>query len=185
MMSNASTGESKQFVMDPPWEDQVVTTSGDREFYRAIDALGAGGVNSVPGAQAPRRLGADKKGSTVWVPNWWGSNLAKIDIRTHEVTYYKLPVNAHAYFVVVDDDHMVWTNLMSDDRVAKFDPQTEEWTLFRLPVNGCESRHIAHDDLRGETWVPCYRAGTVLRLQFRSEDDMQALKQTAVDAGLN
>ena len=184
MMANPSTGESKEFVMDPPWEDPVVSTALDREFYRSIDALGAGGINSVPGAQAPRRLGADKTGRTVWVPNWWGSNLAKIDIRTHEVTYYKLPINAHAYFVVVADDHMVWTNLMSDDRVAKFNPETEEWTLFRLPVNGCESRNIAYDNLRGDVWVPCYRAGTVLRLQARSEDELSTLKRASADAGL-
>ena len=164
------TGESTEFIMRPPWmaDRENVMTPADRTFYESVGALNWGGINSVPGAQAPRRLGADRNGDTVWVPNYLGMNLAKINIRTHETTYYPLPINGNPYFVVVDKNHQVWANLLSDDRVVKLDPATEEWTIYQLPSIGCETRNIAVDDIRGDIWVPCARTSRVARLQFRT-----------------
>ncbi len=164
------TGESTEFIMRPPWmaDRENVMTPADRTFYESVGALNWGGINSVPGAQAPRRLGADRHGDTVWVPNYLGMNLAKINIRTHETTYYPLPINGNPYFVVVDKNHQVWANLLSDDRVVKLDPATEEWTIYQLPSIGCETRNIAVDDIRGDIWVPCARTSRVARLQFRT-----------------
>ncbi len=170
------TGESTEFIMRPPWmaDRENVMTPDDRRFYESVGALSWGGINSVPGAQAPRRLGADRNGDTVWVPNYLGMNLARINIRTHETTYYPLPINGNPYFVVVDKDHNVWANLLSDDRVVKLNPATEEWTIYQLPSIGCETRNIAVDDLRGDVWVPCARTSRVARLQFRTRADVAA-----------
>ncbi len=170
------TGESTEFIMRPPWmaDRENVMTPADREFYESVGALNWGGINSVPGAQAPRRLGADRNGDTVWVPNYLGMNLAKINIRTHETTYYPLPINGNPYFVVVDKNHQVWANLLSDDRVVKLDPATEEWTIYQLPSIGCETRNIAVDDIRGDIWVPCARTSRVARLQFRTAAEVAA-----------
>jgi streptogramin lyase len=173
---NPRTGESTEFVMRPPWmaDRENVMTPDDRRFYESVGALNWGGINSVPGAQAPRRLGADRNGDTVWVPNYLGMNLARINIRTHEVTYYRLPINGNPYFVVVDKHHNVWANLLSDDRVVKLDPATEEWTIYQLPSIGCETRNIAIDDIRGDIWVPCAATSRVARLQFRTSDEVAA-----------
>ena len=178
------TGESTEFIMRPPWmaDRENVMTPEDRAFYESVGALHWGGINSVPGAQAPRRLGADRNGDTVWVPNYLGMNLAKINIRTHETTYYPLPINGNPYFVVVDKNHNVWANLLSDDRVAKFNPQTEEWTIYQLPSIGCESRNIAVDDIRGDIWVPCYRTSRVARLQFRTAREVEAQQAASMRA---
>ena len=108
-----------------------------------------------------------------------GVALAEIDINTDEVTRHPLPISAHPYFVVVDKNSMVWSNLMSDDRVAKFNPTTEEWTFYKLPTNGCESRNIAVDDVRGDVWVPCIRASKIARLQFRTPADLAAQRQAS------
>ncbi len=64
------TGESTEFIMRPPWmaDRESLMTPDDRAFYESVGALLWGGINSVPGAQAPRRLGADRGGDTVWVP---------------------------------------------------------------------------------------------------------------------
>jgi streptogramin lyase len=154
-MADPKTGEAHTFIMRPPWADEeAVARSGDPW--------------ANPGKQFPRRLGADKNGTAVWVPNYYGRNLAKIDIKSKAVTYYKIPFGLHPYFVTVAKNHVVWMNLMSDDRVAAFDPQLDQWTLYRLPVNGCESRNITVDDRTGEVWVPCFRASKVFRLQFRT-----------------
>jgi streptogramin lyase len=132
-----------------------------------------GNINTVPFGQQPRRLGADKRGDSVWVPNNAGNNLARINIRTLETKYY--PVQGNPYFVTVDKDSMVWTNLFADAKVARFNPRTEQWTYFTLPSR-CESRNISVDDIRGEVWVPCSNTSRVIRLQFRTAEQLQARK---------
>lgn len=177
---DVKTGKSTEFIMRSPDSEarREVATPADRDFYDAAGALSWGGINSVPGAEAPRRLGADKNGNTVWVPNYLGMNLASINIKTNEVKYHPLPLPGHPYFSVVDKGHNVWSNLMTDDRVVRFDPKQEAWTIFQLPTLGCEPRNIALDDIRGDVWVPCCRTSRVVRLQFRTERQMQALAQT-------
>jgi len=172
-------GESYSIPMRPPDAPgpESFMTEADREFYHISGALYFMGRPFVPGSQAPRRLGADKNGDTVWIGNWWGGNLAEIDIRTREVTYHPLPYKyQHPYAVVVDKDHMVYTNVSNDDTVAKFNPAAGQWTLYQLPSRGAEVRHIALDELRGDIWVPYFSTSRIARLRFRTEEELQALK---------
>ena len=182
--ADVKTGKTYEFRMRPPSSSdrEPLTTPAEREFYESIGALSWGHVNTVPGVQGPRRMGADRNGTAVWVPLYYGMAVAKIDIKTHKVTHYPLPISAHPYFLVVDKNHMVWTNLMSDDRVAKFDPKMERWTFYKLPAIGCGMRHISVDDLRGDVWVPCSRGGKAVRLQFRTPAQLQSLKAAGADA---
>jgi streptogramin lyase len=175
-------GDSYSIPMRPPDAPgpESFMTEADRAFYHVSGALYFMGRPFVPGSQAPRRLGADKNGDTVWIANWWGGNLAEIDIRTREVTYHPLPYKyQHPYAAVVDQDHMVYTNLSNDDTVAKFNPATGQWTLYQLPSRGAEVRHIALDELRGDIWVPYFSTSRIARLRFRTEEDLQALKAVA------
>ena len=119
-----------------------VATPEDKAYYDSIGALEWGGMNSVPG-QAPRRLGADKFGHVVWVPNYLGLNLARIDTLTGAIKYVPLPIPATPYFVTVDRQHNVWMNTLSDDAVFRYNPATEEWAIFSLPSLGCDSRHVS------------------------------------------
>ena len=172
-------GEAYSIPMRPPDAPgpESFMTEADREFYHISGALHFMGRPFVPGSQAPRRLGADKNGDTVWIGNWWGGNLAEIDIKTREVTYHPLPFKGqHPYAVVVDKNHMVWTNVSSDDVVAKLDPTTDEWTQYRLPSRGAETRWIALDQFRGDIWVPYFATSRIARLQFRTEEQLNALK---------
>src|SRR5262245_59568795 len=88
------TGKSYEVVMHPPWlaKEEDVKTPADREFYETMGAFTWGNLSFVPGAQVPRRLAADKKGDSMWVANFQGNNLARIDIRTLETKYYRLPM---------------------------------------------------------------------------------------------
>jgi virginiamycin B lyase len=184
--ADVATGQTFEFPMRPPDRMEVVLTPEDREFYHNIGGDRYSGTFARPGAQAPRRLSSDKNGTSVWVANWWGNNLAKIDTKTKKVTYHKLPINANPYNTVVDKNHAVWTNLMSDDAVAKFDPKTEQWTIYKLPSVGTELRHIGFDDQRGEVWVPYRESDRAARLQFRTQAQVDALKRAAsaeVNAG--
>jgi streptogramin lyase len=181
----ASNHQSFEVPMRPPGYEQreeMFYTPADREFYNNIGALKWAGSFAVPGTQAPRRLGADKNGNTVWVANWWGMNLARIDIKTRKTTYYPLPIHANPYNAVVDKNHVVWTNLMSDDAVARLDPKTEQWTVYKLPSIGTTLRHITVDDARGDVWVPYREASRAARLQFRTQAQLLALKAASNSA---
>lgn len=175
--ADVKTGEVFEFPMRPPDKMEVVLTPADREFYHNIGGDRFSGTFARPGSQAPRRLSTDKNGTGVWVANWWGVNLARIDAKTKKVTYHKVPLNANPYNTVIDKNHIVWTNLTSDDAVGRFDPKTEQWTIYKLPIVGAELRHIAFDDARGDVWVPYREADRAARLQFRTQAQIDALKK--------
>jgi virginiamycin B lyase len=165
--ANPQTGKITEIRMRPPWiaEEEAVATPADRAFHVSVQGVGWGTYK--PGFQYPRRIGADKNGTAIWVPDYFGRNLAKIDILSKQVTYYKLPVDVHPYFVDVGKNHVVWIGSESDDRLLSFDPGSQQWTVYRLPVNGCESRNINVDKRTGDVWVGCYRASKIFRFQFR------------------
>lgn len=178
--ADVASGKTYEFPMRPPEQMEVPLTPADREFYHNIGGDRFSGTFARPGSQAPRRLSSDRNGSHVWVANWWGQNLAKIDFKTKKVVgYYKVPGEGHPYNTVVDKNHNVWSNLTLDDAVAKFDPKTEAWTIFKLPSIGAELRHIAMDDARGDVWLPYREADRAARLQFRTEAQITALKRAA------
>ena len=176
--ANGTTGVVDEVRMRPPgaMDREELLTPADRDFFHRIGAMRFSGSVYNPGAQAPRRMFADPEGEAMWVANWWGQNLAKIDIHTLEATYYQLPIEAHPYATVVDRNHMVWTNLSSDDAVAKLDPNTGRYTIYKLPTLGAELRHIAVDDAGGpDVWVVYREVSRTARIQFRTEAQLQAL----------
>jgi streptogramin lyase len=181
--ADVASGQTYEFPMRPPDRMEVALTPADREFYHNIGGDRFSGTFARPGSQAPRRLSTDKNGTSVWVANWWGENLAKIDIKTKKVVgYYKVPTGSNPYNTVVDKNHVVWTNLTPDDAVGRFDPKTEQWTIYKLPSIGAELRHIGFDDLRGDVWVPYREADRAARLQFRTQAQLEALKRGSIAA---
>jgi streptogramin lyase len=153
---------------------ESLLTEKDRRLFQFI---GSDWNSATLTQQAPRRLSGDKKGN-VWVANWWGNNVAKIDSRTHRATYYYYPIPGHfpgIYDTVVDKDGMVWMNLMDTDRVAKFDPNTEKWAEYQLPTLGTETRFVAVDNHKTpvEVWVPYWRTHKLARIQFRTPEQLQ------------
>jgi streptogramin lyase len=175
-VGNYRTGEIGEVPMMRRNDVDKFMTAQDRKVFEFVGA----DWNSAPfWTQAPRRLGADKKGNTVWVANWWGDNLAKIDIKTRKVTYYSPPrpeAFEGVYDTVIDKNGMVWMNLMNADRIARFDPKTEKWAEFMLPSRGTETRFIAVDNRTDpvEVWVPYWRTSRIARIQFRTREQLQA-----------
>jgi streptogramin lyase/mono/diheme cytochrome c family protein len=175
-MGDPATGRTTEFRMALDEQRASVASADDKDFYASIGALEWGGINTVPGSQAPRRLGADKAAGIVWVPNYLGLNLARIDVATGAVSYVPMPIPATPYFVSVDKQHNVWMNTLSDDALFRFNPSTKEWTIFSLPSLGCESRHMSLDEKRGEAWIGCSRSSRIGRFQFRSAEQLAAAK---------
>lgn len=151
------------------------------EELKMYEAAGSTWNYSKPWAEGPRRMGADKQGHVVWVCDWWGGSLAKIDTETLKVTLIPLPRPEvqEPYQAAVDKEHNVWINLMNSDEVIKFDPKTSKWTEYPFPTLGAETRYVSllERDGKLEVILPYSRARRVARMTFRSKEDMQALKQ--------
>lgn len=177
------TGKVSEIDMHDPGYDarKALVTPADLAFYDSIGAetWAANSAEPLPYANMPRRLSADTRGNTVWVPDWADSNLAEIDIHTLKVTYHPLPIRVHPYKTTVDKRHNVWTDTALADAVFKFNPATQEWTMYRLPSHGCGSRHISFDDVRGDLWLPCDQSDKVARFQFRTAGEIRALAAAA------
>jgi len=179
--SNVETGKSSEIKLPPVPNQMDLVKPEERKMY---GMAGSEFHSAVPWAQGPRRLSADKNGNFVWVCDWWGGNLAKIDIDTLKVTVFPLPNpdTQQPYSAAVDKNHNVWTNLMNADAVMKFDPKTSRWTEYALPTLGTESRHIAvldNTDGSLQVIVPYWRARKVARMTFRSTEQLQALQKRA------
>jgi len=185
--ADTTTGKVDEiFMHDPNYQARKgLATPADLEFYESIGGLTWGGnpANPLPFAAAPRRLAADKTGNVVWVPNWAGQNLAKVEIDTLKTTYYPLPINGNPYITQVDAQHNVWAAVPTGDRLVKLDPSTERWTVYPLPSMGCNPRHMSLDPLRGDAWMPCGVTSRVARFQFRTAQQIQAQRAGAQIAG--
>lgn len=123
-----------------------------------------------PNHKGPRKLRADRRGDSVWVPEFIAGKLAKIDINTHKVTEYPLPYRyTKPYAAGVDKHHMVWIVGLNSDHVYKFNPFTERWTSYRIPSLGMDMRHVEIDNSTDppSIWTAYFKVNKVVRLQFR------------------
>jgi len=176
--TDIETGKVSEIKIPPVPGMRSLFTPEELKMY---EAAGNTWDTTMPWAEGPRRLGADKAGHVVWVGDYWGGNLARIDTQTLKVTLIPLPRPdvQEPYQVQVDKDHNVWINLTNSDEVIKYDPKTSKWTEYPFPTLGAEPRYVSLLEREGklEVIVPYYRARRVAVMTFRSKEDIQALKQ--------
>jgi streptogramin lyase len=149
-----------------------ISTGEDRKFYQRAESSF---TTAILPAQGPRRMTA--QGEYVWWSNWFGQSIAKVNIRTREVKYYSAPLpNVSPYAMAADRNGMLWVALPNDDRVAKLDPRTQQWTVYNLPSHGTNTRFITVDNRKDsvEVWAASFMTSKVVRLQFRTKQQMQA-----------
>jgi streptogramin lyase len=148
-----------------------ISTEEDRKFYPQAESSFTTGI--LP-AQGPRRMAA--QGEYVWWSNWFGQNIARINIRTREIKYFNAPIpNVSPYAMVADKAGLLWVAFPNDDRVAKLDPQTQQWTVYTLPSHGTNTRFITVDNRKDsvEVWAASFMTSKVVRLQFRTKQQLQ------------
>jgi streptogramin lyase len=170
--SNIENGKSSEIKLPPNTNGFLREGDLSPEDLRAYGPQGAG-------AQRPRRLGADRTGDDVWVPDYSGQNLLRINVPTLKTTYYPAPLPAlNPYMAVVDNDHNVWINLQNSDSIARFDPKTTKWTLYNWPSRGTQTRalHIMHRDGVLQFSGLSVDGGRVARMVIRTHADLQALR---------
>lgn len=125
---------------------------------------------------------ADRNSDDVWVPDYSGNNLLRINTRTLKTTFYPAPrAGLNPYMGMVDSAHNVWMNLQGSDYVARFDPKTEKWTLFSWPIRGTSTRalHMAERNGQIQLTAMFYNASRAGRMVIRSKQEIQALKARA------
>jgi streptogramin lyase/mono/diheme cytochrome c family protein len=134
----------------------------------------------IGGKQSPRRPYADLNGTAVWVPNFYGNTLLRIDTRTKELKYYPVPYPAmNPYEAAVDSKHQVWVTFQNSDEMGRFDPNTAAWTIYSWPTKGMAQRQNHMLERDGvlqfvSASSPAHRVG---RMVMRSERDLQSLRE--------
>ena len=178
--SDIKSGKVTQVKLTPVSMETDLVTSEERNVYARA---GSTWVIGVPWAEGPRRLGADKNGHLIWVCDWWGGNLARIDTHNLKVTMIPLPRPdaQQPYQAQVDSNHNVWINLMNADEVIKFDPKTSKWVEYPFPTLGAETRYLSLLEKDGalEVILPYSRARKVARMTLRTEKELESLKAQA------
>jgi streptogramin lyase len=177
--SDIQSGKSLEIKLPPLQGQMDLVTPEERKLY---ETSGQDWNSTKPWAQGPRRMGADKNGDVVWVCDFWGGNLARIDIHSLKTTFVPLPSpDEQPYHAAVDAHHNVWINMMNEDRVMKYDPSADQWTGYPLPTLGAEARYISVAELGGrlQVVVPYYRSSKIALMSFRSPQDLEAIKNQA------
>ena len=136
-----------------------------------------------PWGEGPRRMGADKRDGVVWVNDFFGGSLFRIDTKTLQTSLVPLPngVNEYPYHATVDSHHGVWINMMNSDQVLRYDPQAKRFTYFDLPTLGTETRYVSllEKDGQIEVVLPEFRTQKIAVMTPRSEHDLRALAARA------
>jgi streptogramin lyase len=176
--TDLETGKVTEIKIPPVPGIRTMFSPDELKMYQAA---GSTWNTALPWVEGPRRMGADKQGHVVWVCDWWGGSLARIDTQTLGVTVIPLPRPdvQEPYQAAVDKDHNVWINLMNSDEVIKYDPKTSKWTEYPFPTLGAEARYVSllERDGKVEVILPYSRARRVARMTPRSKEEIQALKQ--------
>jgi streptogramin lyase len=162
---DGKTGKVSEVILSPSSLD---LTARDLDVAtRLRDA--ANDISAPPQLKGPRRLGGDPTGDSVWVGEFFGDQIAQIDIHTKKITEYPAPrPYMQPYAVAVDKNHMVWITTLNTDRILRFNPRTKHYTEFLLPTRGTEIRFIAVDNRTTPptVWVPYWRANKIAKLEF-------------------
>jgi streptogramin lyase/mono/diheme cytochrome c family protein len=136
----------------------------------------------IGGKQSPRRPVADLNSTAVWVPNFYGNTLLRIDSRTKALKYYPVPYPGMTpYEAAIDSQHNVWITFQNSDEVGRFNPETASWTMYSYPTKGMAQRqnHLLERDGILQLVSASGLSHRVGRMVVRSEKDVQALRARA------
>ncbi|HEY1505612.1 MAG TPA: c-type cytochrome [Stellaceae bacterium] len=170
-------GQVQAFDVPPVKAMQAGLKPAERNLYDNFAGLDFN--TPYPWGEGPRRMGADKHGDVVWVNDFFGGNIFRIDTKTLKATLVALPggANQYPYHATVDSHHDVWVNLMNSDQVLRYDPAQQRFTYFNLPTLGAETRYVSllEKDGKMEVVLPEFRTSKIGVMNFRSEQDLRAL----------
>lgn len=168
-----ATGKVTEIQLPPQLPAEYVKP-GDFEENEVIPQPGIGGK------QSPRRPHADLKGTGLWIPNFYGNTMTRIDTRTKAVKYYPVPYSAmNPYEAMVDSKSRVWVTFQNSDEIGRFDETTNTWTMYSFPTKGMAQRQNHIYERNGELAFtvasgPSTRVG---KMVIRSAQEVAALRE--------
>ena len=174
MVYSDAAGEVHEIKL-PPMPLAEYVQPGDFAEGEEVPQPGLGGK------QAPRRPSADLNGTAVWVPNFYGNTLLRIDTQTRELKYYAVPYpGMYPYEAMIDSQHRVWVTFQNSDEMGRFDPDTETWTMYSWPTKGMAQRqnHMLERNGVLEFTSASGLAHRVGRMVIRSERELQTLRDS-------
>jgi streptogramin lyase len=91
----------------------------------------------------------------LWIPEYAGGRLTRLDPATGRFTHWELPVKDAAPYVVRVDRQRgdVWIGTGAADAVFRFDPRTARFMTYELPTRGALVRHLDIDARTGAVWA--------------------------------
>jgi streptogramin lyase len=131
------------------------------------------------GKQSPRRPYADLTTNDLWVTNFYGNTLLRIDTRTKALKYYPMPYAAmNPYEAMVDSKHRVWLSFQNSDEMGRFDPDKGTWTMYSWPMKGAAQRqnHIVEKDGVMHLVLASGPGARTGQMVIRSAAEVQALR---------
>ncbi len=138
----------------------ITATPDGSVFYASLAGDYVGEVDPVTGTvtvldpgdlrQGTRRIWSDSHGM-VWVSGWDSGNLIRLDPRSRQWEFYRLPgEHPRPYAVYVDERDKVWVSDWGSNSLFLFDPGDGSFSRFPLPTPGAEVRQILGRP--GELW---------------------------------
>lgn len=101
--------------------------------------------------------------NNLWMAEFTGGHLGKIDAKTLKVTWYPVPTPfARARRMNIDDQDRVLVTEYRGNQVALFDPKTEKFTEYMLPPYTFPYR--ASFDKNGEIWASTMHTDRAVRV---------------------
>ena len=157
-------------------------TGDDRKIFEMGGGADFGG-HGKPDSYAIRKPSAGPGPSdSVWGPSWFTDSFVRVNIDTHDIKIYKSPYDGgDPYQTIVDKDGMVWAIFTDGDFIARFNPKTEQWSRVDMPTIGADAHGLQVRTVRGRTeiTVPYWDAGKTAKVQFRTKEEVNALKAAA------
>lgn len=183
--ADPASGKIEELKVPPVAAAEKGLKPDERALYADYPALDFN--TPLPWGEGPRRMGADKRDGVVWVNDFFGGSLFRIDTKTLQTSLVPLPRGAveYPYHAAVDSHHGVWINMMNSDQVLRYDPQAKRFTYFDLPTLGTETRYVSllEKDGRMEVVLPEFRPMKIAVMSFRSDQDLRALEARAKKGG--
>ena len=172
--SDLTAGKAVAIEIPPVEAQKTLITPAEQKLYDGFSQLDFN--TPFPWGEGPRRMGADKNADVVWVCDFWGGNLARIDTHTRQVTLVPIPHGEvqYPYHATIDREHRVWVNMMNSDQVMRYDPRNGSFTFFDLPTLGTEARYVSLLERDGgiTVVVPEFRPMKIAVMTIRSEKEM-------------
>jgi len=177
--ADPASGAVRELKVPPVLAAQAGITPAEKTLYDGFAGLDFN--TPYPWGEGPRRMGADKNGDVVWVNDFFGGSLWRIDTKTLRTQIVPVPdaENEYPYHATVDRAHRVWINMMNSDQVLRYDPKTGHFAYFDLPSLGAETRYVSllEQDGHMEVVLPYFRTSKIGVMTFRSEQDIEAIKR--------